>query len=224
MAETNDGRWLRRVSGAMAIFCGFAAAVLTLAVAASLIGGAIAEWRGRPAAYAIGGNAAHVTGKFSGVRLESCASDKAKLCPADHPPEMKGYMSGQLAAITLQAPLAALAYGLFEACACFVGLSRGRALARRTVDRLMRFSLAGLAFVLLSPCAGLVAGWVFEGSRRLMDAVTNDNKLLFSVSHYTANYTGVSGLLTVIYAVTLTVIAVVMAKASTIADDHAQIV
>lgn len=133
-------------------------------------------------------------------------------------------MSAMLGYAVLYAPLAALAYGLYQACACFVGLARGQLLARRTIDRLVRFSVAGLSFVLLAPHAGRIGGLVTDGSRKVMDFVTGDRTVLFSISVYNANYAGVNGLLTVIYAVTLTVIAVVMVKASTIADDHAQIV
>lgn len=224
MTVRAEGLWLRRASGGMAAFCGLFASVLTLAVVVMLVGGAISEWRGRSIDYVVGGKLANASAKFESARLESCATDKAKLCPAVGRPEMKGYISARLASVVLNAPLAALAYALFQAGACFVGLARGRALARRTVDHLVRFAVAGLVFVVLSPFAGLLAGWTAHGSRRLMDALTSDSKVLFSVGSYAASYAGVNSLLTIVYAITLTMIALVIIKATTIVEDHAQIV
>ena len=57
-----------------------------------------------------------------------------------------------------------------------------------------------------------------------MDALTSDSKVLFSVGSYAASYAGVNSLLTIVYAITLTMIALVMIKATTIVEDHAQIV
>ncbi|PZR35408.1 hypothetical protein [Caulobacter segnis] len=224
MGEKAEGRWLRRVSGAMALFTGIVATALTLAVVVSLIGSAISGWRARPVAWAVGGKTASVSAEFDSTRQKSCTPGARALCPSSGPPDIKGYVSGQLGAAVLQLPLAVLAYGLLQACGCFFELARGRMLARRTVDGLVRFSMAGLTFVVLSPFAGGLAALVADGARKVMDLATGDSSVFFSVSVFSASYAGATGLLTVIYAVTLTVIAVVMVKASTIADDHAQIV
>lgn len=223
-ANVSGGRWLRGVSGVMAVFCGLVAVTLTLMVVVMLASTAITGWTAQPRSWQVGEGAASVSGHFDQKALKSCRPGEAALCPDPGPPKIKAYVSSLLGYVVLHAPLAALAYGLFQACACFVGLAKGQLLARRTIDRLVRFSVAGLIFVLLAPQAGRIAALVADGSRKLMDLVTGDRSVLFSFSSYSVSYAGVNGLLTMIYAVTLTVIAVVMVKASTIADDHAQIV
>jgi hypothetical protein len=214
-------RWLRGISVGMAVFCGFVALMLTISVVITLAGAAVSEWSGKSTSWRASDPAGVASAAYNRTVLIICPAGAVR-CRPSRPPEIKPYISAMLGSLTLQVPLMALAYGLFQACACFVGIARGKLLARRTVDRLVRFAVAGLGFVLLTPFAGRLGGWVADGSRGLMSWATGDRS--FQVSAYTANYANVSGLLTVIYAVTLTVIAVVMVKASTIADDHAQIV
>ncbi|WP_291880206.1 hypothetical protein [Caulobacter sp.] len=211
----------------MAGFCGLMATALTMIVAGMLVLTAIADWTHQQATWRAGNDKMNVAAKVTST-AEVCGPDKPSPCPILKPdtarPTLKAYVSGLIGKAVMQAPLAALAYGLFQACACFVGFARGRLLARRTVDQLVRFALAGLGFVLLSPFAAKLGGLATDGSRKLMDIVTGDRSVLFSVSTYTASYAGVSNVLTVIYAVTLTLIALIMVKAAAIADDHAQIV
>lgn len=222
--KTGVGRCLRGISAVMAVFCGLVATALTLLVVVTLVWSATTGWTNRPVHWKVGNDQANVAAEVERNAQVSCEPGKATLCPTSKPTDIKGYLSEQLGQAMTQAPLVALVYGLFQACICFVGFARGRLLARRTVDGLVRFAVAGLVFVLVGPFAGRLGGLVADSSRKLMDLVTGDRSVLFSVSSYTVSYDGVSNLLTMIYAVTLTVIAVVMVKASAIADDHAQIV
>ncbi len=121
-------------------------------------------------------------------------------------------------------PLLALAYGLLEACRCFAAMAKGRFLARETVSRLTRFAIGGLLFVVLFPHAGAMAAAVNEGLGTALDVLTRQPQPISRTTHYDFTVTGMSEWLNTIYALTLTVVALVMARASSIAEDHAQIV
>jgi hypothetical protein len=223
MGETILGgeRWLKVVSGAMAVFCGVVGLVLALMVVTMLAGVAITDWNNKSGSWRIGSEGVASAG-FERSVVTSCRSGEEPLCAPSGPPTIKSYVSQLLGQLIVQAPLAALAYGLFQASACFVEIARGRMLARRTVHRLVRFSIAGLTFVVLAPQAGRIAGFVANGAYKLMSLIAGDKS--FSFSSFTTQYIGMHGVLTVIYAVALTIIAVILVKASTIAEDHAQIV
>lgn len=224
MIGRTEGRWLRGVSGVMAVFCGGLAALLVFGVVILTASSAISEWWTRPVSWTFEGRAVAMSSTQTIVAFRSCRPGEPERCTRRDHPDAKTYASVMAGRAATQLPLIALAYGLFHACACFVGFARGRLLARRTVDRLVRFSVGGLAFVLTAPYAGTLGGVVTDGVRRLLDLASGDRSVLSSLSVYVVSYAGVSQLLTIVYAVTLTVIAVVMVKASAIADDHAQIV
>lgn len=214
-------RWLKVVSGAMSVFCALVGLVLALMVVALLAGGAIADWKNKSGSWRFGQEGVASVGFERSVE-QSCRPGEEPLCAHSNAPTVKSYVSRLLGQLIVQAPLAALAYGLLQACACFAEIARGRLLAQRTVRRLIRFSLAGLIFVLFAPQAGRLAGFVADGAYKMMSLIAGEKS--FSFSSYTTHYIGMHGMLSVVYAVTLTIIAVIMAKASTIADDHAQIV
>ena len=215
----NGDRWLKVLSGAMAVFCGLVATLVTVAVLILLIGEASFQWTGKPMAWRVGQPGSPVSAYADGK--VSCPPGVMR-CGAAHKPEAKHYVPALLGQLALQAPLVALAYGLFQASAGFVGVARGRSLTRRTTGRLVRFAVAGLSFVLLEPHAGRIGAFVADGSRKLISLATGDRS--YQVSFYTVGFENVTSLLTMVYALALTIIALILVKASTIADDHAQIV
>lgn len=215
----NGERWLKVVGGGMAVFCGLVGTLVTVAVVILLIGEANFQWTGKPMAWRVGQPGSPVSAYASGK--VSCPP-RVTRCGAAHKPEAKHYVPAMLGQLALQAPLAALAYGLFQASAGFVGVARGQSLARCTTGRLVRFAVAGLSFVLLAPQAGRIGAFVADGSRKLISLATGDRS--YQVSVYTVGFENVTSLLTMVYALALTIIAVILVKASTIADDHAQIV
>jgi hypothetical protein len=122
-------------------------------------------------------------------------------------------------------PFVALVVGLAEASACFVCMARRRFLGRGTVRHLRNFAVCGLAFVFLSPHLRALA----YGLDYLVDMAANalgpKNVTVYDrFADFTLATSGVSDVLTVIFALTLVVIASVMARAAAIAEDHAQIV
>jgi hypothetical protein len=215
-------RWLRGVSGGMAVFCGLVALLLSVFLVSMASGNAIMMMTGKPVNWShttpVGG--AH--GNFH-TKSRTCSGkpmkcrDNLKPIPAkEWAPLTAGYATSLI-------PTVALTYGLFQACLCFVGMARARFLHRQTVSRLMRFAAGGLVFVLGNPFSGHMgraAAVAVDWGIRL---VTQDRGWSF-FSGFPVKFAGLQGPLMTIYAITLTVIAVVMVKASTIADDHAQIV
>ncbi|PVM91903.1 hypothetical protein [Caulobacter endophyticus] len=122
-------------------------------------------------------------------------------------------------------PGAVLAYGLAEACLCFFAFARGRYLQRRTTAQLARFAVAGLFFVVTAPMAGALAKGAGELTIKAIALASRDGgETTAQFTAFTTTFTGANGLLIGLYAVTLTVIALIMARAATIAEDHAQIV
>jgi hypothetical protein len=206
----------------MAVFCGFVAMIVAGMVALSLVATAASDWSRKPVSWRVGQQGSFASAGVNRTVLVICKPGDAAMCKPTRPPEVKGYIANLLGHLTLAMPLAALSYGLFQACAGFTGIARGQPLARRTTNRLVRFAVAGLAFVLLTPFIARLSGVIADSARKVMNLFTGDRS--FQVSAYSANYTEVSGLLTMVYAVALTLVAVILVKASRIADDHAQII
>lgn len=214
-------RGLKLVSGGMAIFCGGAAVLCAVMVTAMLIATARFEWTGKPISWRVG-EARTFASASIGKTESACQPADSRLCDPSRPREIDRFAAAMLGQLTMQTPLAALAYGLFQASAGFVGVARGRPLARRTTGRFVRFALAGLGFVLLMPNIGRLAAFIADGSHKLINMAAGTRA--YQVSHYTATYGDFTSLLTMVYALALTIIALILVKASTIADDHAQIV
>jgi hypothetical protein len=158
---------------------------------------------------------------------ETCMVETRPLRPEDIKPDPVG-SALDIIFVTLQlAPLAALVFGLVEACRCFINLARGRFFDRGTVSLLRNFAFGGLVFVLLYPNRQTVAEFVGQ----LIDGAINQAHRGVTVHHgvlpidvgLTPGGT-VSNVLIVVYALALTVMAAVMAKAAAVAEDHAQIV
>lgn len=217
-------RGLRGLSALMAAFCGFATLLTAVILISSVASAAIGASTGRPVNWSLSSNGASTHGKFKFGATTTCPTLPNSVCPpATKAPRVENFaplIAGMVGALL---PLAALVYGLSQACLCFLGMAKGRFLHRKTAARLNRFAFGGLLFVLGTPFSGAV-GRLFAGlAHGMIDLVTGQKSFWFS-SGFGMTHSGVLGLLTAIYAVTLTVIAVVMVKASTIADDHAQIV
>lgn len=216
---------LRGVSGFMAVFCGLATA---LVFAFTII-----LFVGVGAAMVSASTTGETAWRSGAINLEARSVRQAPCPAADHaacPPPIRSKLpAGDVATMSLSLfvgalPLLALAYGLLEACRCFAAMAKGRFLARETVSRLTRFAIGGLLFVVLFPHAGAMAAAVNEGLGTALDVLTRQPQPISRTTHYDFTVTGMSEWLNTIYALTLTVVALVMARASSIAEDHAQIV
>jgi hypothetical protein len=216
---------LRGVSGVMAAFCGVAAA---LVFAFTLL-----LFVGVGAAVVSASTTGETAWRYSMINLEArsqhqppCAPAHQAACPpaspAKLPAESIAMMS--LALFVGALPLLALSYGLLEASRCFGAMAKGRFLARATVSRLTRFAIGGLLFVVLFPHVETMAGAVNTGLGAALDLLTHAPQPTSSSVEFKIRVTGMSEWLNAIYALTLTVVALVMARASSIAEDHAQIV
>jgi len=222
-------RWraggLRGVSGVMAAFCGVATA---LVFAFTLI-----LFVGLGAAVVSASKTGETVWRSDAIALEArsqrqpaCPPARQAACPPASPAKLP---AGDIATMSLSLlvgalPLLALSYGLLEASRCFGAMARGRFLARATVSRLTRFAIGGLFFVLLFPHAGAMAAAVNQGLGTVVDLMTHASQPTSRSSQFNFRVTGMSEWLNAIYALTLTVVALVMARASSIAEDHAQIV
>ncbi|CAN5263991.1 hypothetical protein BH10PSE3_BH10PSE3_39620 [soil metagenome] len=221
-------RGLCGVSAFMAAFCGLA----TVIVAAFTI----ILFLGVGAAMVTASKTGETAWRYGSINLEAksqrhdvrpCQPARQADCPspaksANLPPREIATIS--LALLVGTMPLGALTYGLLEASRCFAAMARGRFLARETAARLTRFAVGGLIFVVLFPHAGAMATAVEQGAASVLDLLAQAPQPIARSSHFNFTVSGVSEWLNAIYAVTLTVIAVVMARASLIAEDHAQIV
>jgi hypothetical protein len=131
-------------------------------------------------------------------------------------------------------PVFILVIGLIEAARCLNGLAAGRYFSAGTVAYLRNFAIAGLLYVLLTPCMpslanGFCNAVVWVESLYIRALPPHHPYAISMPSYFEANAVigGVkkfSGFLIVLYAFTLVVIAIVMAKASAIIDDHAGII
>lgn len=222
-------RGLRGVSAFMAAFCGLAATLVAILTIVLFVGlgttmvtaspNGETSWRSGSVNIQTTWHR-EITGPCSPTASKtSCQSTPA---PAALPARE---IATILLALSVGAlPLLALTYGLLEACLCFLAMAKGRFLDRGTVARLARFAIGGLLFVLLFPHAGAMAAGVAQGLASLFDLLAHTPQPTFRSSQFNFVVTGLSEWLNAIYALTLTVIAVVMARASSIAEDHAQIV
>lgn len=131
-------------------------------------------------------------------------------------------------------PVFLLAMGLVEAARCLNGLAGGRYFTADTVTYLRNFAVAGLLYVLLTPAMPWLAN-IFCNAIAYVNTVIVQiwpprHPHIFSMpTYFEANAVvgGVkvfSGFLICLYAFTLAVIATVMAKASVIVEDHAEII
>lgn len=216
MALQDSGRAyvLRCVSVVMAAFCSLASVALSLMLIFMVVGYSYGVVTQKPFSWNKG--AASISMRSAQTCGTGACTAKAMLIE----PKVAAIVAS--AAIGGATPAAALAYGLAQASLCFVGFARGRFLDRRAVSRLMRFAGSGLIFVITSPFSDKLAHWtgvVVDSAFRMLSR--DPSTTIVSASF---KLDGFQSTLTIIYAVTLTVTAVIMVKASAIADDHAQIV
>jgi hypothetical protein len=216
-------RGLRGVSLFMATFCSFATAVVFAFTIVLFVGvGAAMVSASKTGETAWRSETITVQARSES---QTCTPSRQTACqpgPASLSARLVALLALSLVVGAL--PLLALAYGLLEASRCFGAMAKGRFLARQTVARLTRFAIGGLIFVLLSPHAGAITGATYEGLGKAFDLLTHAAPGGSYSSHFKFTVTGMSEWLNAIYALSLTVIAVVMARASSIAEDHAQIV
>lgn len=214
---------LRGVSGFMAAFCGLAT-VVVLAFTIIMFGGVGAAIISASKTGETAWRSETITVQAKSEN-QTCTPSRQTACqpgPAGLSERLVAPIAVSLVVGAL--PLLALAYGLLEASRCFGAMAKGRFLARQTVARLTRFAVGGLVFVLLSPHAGAITGATYEGLGKAFDLLTHAAPGGSYSSHFKFTVTGASEWLNAIYALALTVVALVMARASSIAEDHAQIV
>ena len=131
-------------------------------------------------------------------------------------------------------PVFLLVMGLVEAARCLNGLAGGRYFHATTVTHLRNFAIAGLLYVILTPCMPALANG-FSHLVTWFDILIiriwppNEPYSSSVPTHFeaNANILGIKvfcGFLILLYAFTLAVIATVMARASAIVDDHAEII
>jgi len=131
-------------------------------------------------------------------------------------------------------PVFLLALGLIEAASCLTGLSAARYFDAATVGHLRNFAVTGLLYVLLTPLmpalANLFCTAVIWIDAVILKAWPSHRPYIFSMPTSFEADAAVGGIktfssfLVCLYAFTLTVIATVMAKASAIIEDHAEII
>ncbi len=131
-------------------------------------------------------------------------------------------------------PVLILARGLLEASRCLNGLAAGRYFEVDTVTHLRNFATSGLLYVLLSPCMPILGNVILHAEEAIMQLYRErwppdeihyfwPVPLDFSPDNFGIAKT-FSEFLVGLYALTLTIIATVMARASTIVEDHAEII
>jgi hypothetical protein len=234
------------LNGAMALFCGLMAVLFGLFLAIFLVGSIIVQlglapdgncsWNwGKPGAATTAHAEARLTQTPATVTNTTCETiNGGKLAcktatrpmrPEDVKPDLVRDVLNWLYIPICTVPLAALVFGLAQASACFVGLARGRYFERTTVRQLRNFALGGLIFMLVFPNVNAIGDSIVGGVDMIVNALEPKG---VSVHHATGrtsfDIAGFAAALPVIYALTLSVIAWVMAKAAAIAEDHAQIV
>ncbi len=206
-------RGLQGLGGAMAVFSALAVLVLTFVAVVVLVstlrdGAGDAAW----------------PSLFSGFSKRTCPDFPGGFCPGWMRSLSYDARPTTLGSFAALAPIWALIYGLSFACLCFFEIAKGRFLAKRTVGFLKHFAVGGVLFVVATPFSGVIGRsvasfthWMLHGS------ATATSYTAFS--GFDVRFSGgFNSVLVGIFAVTLTIIAGIMVKASTIADDHAQII
>lgn len=217
---------LRSFSGLMALVCGLAGIVLAVMIFAAFGSVTYSTLTGRSLSWSAG-EKAEVSSSFERKAMH-CAGPEEK-CQGASPAAMEPNTNARLALPMLSgmaaaiAPGVVLAFGLIQAGLCFLSLAGGRYLERKTVRRLTRFAVSGLIFVAANPLANLLGSIVAKLTTALLSFIAHE-KAVTEFTQFNMKYTGAPDMLIGVYAVTLTIIALVMVRASRIAEDHAQIV
>ena len=216
---------LRGFSGLMALVCGLAGVVLAFMIFAGFGSVTYSTLTGRSLNWSAG-EKAEVSSSFE-RKATHCAGPEEKcrealpaIAPNTNARLALPMLSGMAAAM---APGVVLAFGLVQAGLCFLSLAGGRYLERKTVRRLTRFAVSGLIFVAANPLANLLGGVAAKLTTALLSFIAHE-KAGTEFTQFHMKYTGAPDMLIGVYAVTLTVIALVMVRASRVAEDHAQIV
>lgn len=223
-------RWrdtgLRSFSGLMAFVCGAAGIVLAALIFAGLGSATYSMLTGRSLNWSAG-EKVEVSSSFES-KAAHCADPEEKCQkalreaakPNTNANVVLPMLAGMAAAIT---PGVVLAFGLVQAGLCFLSIAGGKYLERRTVRRLIRFAVCGLIFVMANPLANLLGGFAAKVTTAVLSFIAREQAET-QFTHFNLKYTGAPDMLIGVYAITLTIIALVMVRASRIAEDHAQIV
>lgn len=158
---------------------------------------------------------------------EIAAANKAKQTPGN-------WFNAAIRPVFWSLPVFLLAMGLLEAARCLNGLAGARYFNADTVTHLRNFAIAGLLYVVLTPCMPAFAN-VFCTVVTWIDTLivkawpphhpyTVAMPTSFEANAVVGGIAIFSGFLIGLYAFTLAVIAIVMAKASAIVEDHAEII
>ncbi len=155
------------------------------------------------------------------------AANKAKQTPGN-------WFNAAIRPVFWSLPVFLLAIGLVEAARCLNGLAQGRYFSADTVTHLRNFAIAGLLYVLLTPCMPAVANlfcniviWIDTLIVRTWPPhhpYTVSMPTSFEANAVVGGVRMFSGFLIGLYAFTLAIIATVMARASAVVEDHAEII
>ncbi|MBI1682201.1 hypothetical protein [Caulobacter hibisci] len=210
---------LRGFSGLMAGVCGLASVVLATVIVICFAAIMRTMTTGEPLHWDPNRNIS--------VSIEStykdCPSGSAECKTITGSSMPKSGVPAMMGIALVMLPSAILAYAFGQGAACFFSLARGRYLQRKTVTHLTHFALAGLIFVLASPFAELLG----QAAASLMDGLVElltHQPVETELNVIKATFKGAPGFLSGVYAVAMTIIALIMVRASRIAEDHAQIV
>ena len=208
---------LRGLSLAMALFCGAAAATIVALILLGSVVTSIVSVTGRP----LNVEAPHLSLQIPVSKRTFCYDGQCQELPtAQSFSEEAPSFAGRSAALL---PSALLAYGLVHACLCFVGIARGRHLAKATIRHLVKFALGGLLFLCLTPFASALSRLAANATFTLVN-FTWAKRVSYVYDGSNMTLPILADALPPIYAITLTIIALVMVRAAHIAEDHAQIV
>ena len=140
------------------------------------------------------------------------------------PPNQRGWSAGNIASLFAAVPPVLLAVALRQGSRFFAGLGGGRMFHAATVRRLRNFSILGVAFLLsdtlLEPLVNAGLGLFGRESVRfqwpfmLFDSAKGRSEWALSGS----------GVMQVVFLAVLIAMVSVLARATAIVDDHAQIV
>ncbi|KSB88394.1 hypothetical protein AS593_22720 [Caulobacter vibrioides] len=216
---------LRGFSGLMAAFCGLSGIVLAAMIAAGLASGAYSHLTGANVDWTKGKAETSVTLRSS-LNKTICSpmpNGGAKCQKSTDGISLSEAAPSFFGSLVAATPGFALVYGLLQATLCFVGLASGAYLHRATVSRLKKFAVAGLIFLFANPIAGVLGRLAAYLTYHVIRVASGKDGFAW-FGNFERTYEGVNDILVPIYAVTLTIIALVMVRASRIAEDHAQIV
>jgi len=223
------------LNGFMACFCALFAAVLAAMIGGVLLLSSLAavvgpgHWSTSWFDFKVAASSGSVTVRtcIENAGKQTCTNETRPLRPDEIKPDPIGATLGAISTLFGLVSLSILTFGLANASGCFINLARGRFFDRRTVRSLRNFAMGGLMFVLVFPNRDALGTAAVQVVDRVMNQLNPSVVVHHGVGHdffAIAPFGTISDALIIVYALTLTTMAAVMAKAATVAEDHAQIV